>query len=67
MEKKYEYPAPANYPDVVNTDEGIEKLIKKSNLEALLIKMGEDGHDVSAPLVETDSNEKLYSSKDERQ
>ncbi|TFU16698.1 hypothetical protein E4V27_09335, partial [Proteus mirabilis] len=25
-----------NYPDVVNTDEGIEKLITKSNLEALL-------------------------------
>lgn len=52
MEKKYEYPAPANYPDVVNTDKGIEKLITKSNLEALLTKMESDGHDVSAPLVE---------------
>ena len=36
----------------MNTDKGIEKLITKSNLEALLTKMESDGHDVSAPLVE---------------
>lgn len=62
MEKKYNYPAPNN-SDAIHCNNEIKKLLagsglstqrecSNSSIEKLLRQMMNDGHEVSAPLIE---------------